>query len=158
LRSAGRRSWGIFFHEIWDAHQELVQTHRDGVGPDIAQAMALAEGINAGGDDTRSPFVAMRRSLADLLGQAEVLALPTLPIFPPRRDTITADSLFATCIEITKHVVPFNVAGAPCTAQPVPVPNGSLPASLQLVGPHNGEELLLATAAHVEAAVPALAR
>jgi amidase len=56
-------------------------------------------------------------------------------------------------IEITRHTSLFNAAGTPCTAQPVPVDGGELPASLQLVGPLGGEELLLATARVVEAAV-----
>lgn len=54
-------------------------------------------------------------------------------------------------IDITRHVSPFNAAGPPCTPQPVPVPGSAIPASLQLVGPLGGEDLLLATAARVEA-------
>ena len=61
------------------------------------------------------------------------------------------------CIEITKHVALFNVAGSPCTAQPVPIRGRRIPASLQLVGPPDGEELLVATAAHIEAAIGATA-
>jgi amidase len=41
----------------------------------------------------------------------------------------------------------------PCTAQPVPVAGARIPASLQLVGPLHGEELLLATALRIEAAL-----
>ncbi len=47
----------------------------------------------------------------------------------------------------------FNLAGTPCTAQPVPVRGRPLPASLQLVGPLGGEELLLPTAVLVQRAV-----
>ena len=85
----------------------------------------------------------------------ELLALPTMPIFPPRLDEITAESLLSVIIEITKHVAPFNAAGVPCTAQPVPARGSRLPASLQLVGPLGGEELLLTTAQHVEDATRA---
>ena len=56
----------------------------------------------------------------------------------------------AIIIEITKHVALFNAAGTPCTAQPVPVRDNRLPASLQLVGPLGGEELLLTTARNIE--------
>jgi len=41
----------------------------------------------------------------------------------------------------------------PCTAQPVPAAGARIPASLQLVGPPGGEELLLAAALQVEAAM-----
>jgi Asp-tRNA(Asn)/Glu-tRNA(Gln) amidotransferase A subunit family amidase len=61
--------------------------------------------------------------------------------------------MFPTVIEITKHVAPFNAAGLPCTAQPVPTQR-RLPASLQLVGPMNGEEVLVTTAETVERATP----
>jgi amidase len=83
----------------------------------------------------------------------ELLALPTLPMFPPRLEDITAETLLPTIIEITKHVAVFNAAGSPCTAQPVPVPGSRLPASLQLVGPLGGEELLLTTAQWVQDAL-----
>ena len=54
-------------------------------------------------------------------------------------------------IEITQYTGLFNAAGTPCTAQPVRAPGTRMPASLQLVGPPQGEELLLATALRVEA-------
>jgi len=78
--------------------------------------------------------------------------LPTLPIFPPRLDSLTEDSLLGTVIDITRHVSLFNAAGTPCTAQPVRTAGSPLPASLQLVGPLNSEELLLATAQTIERA------
>jgi len=82
----------------------------------------------------------------------ELLALPTLPVFPPRLEDLTPDSLVNVIIEITQYTGLFNVAGTPCTAQPVRATGTRLPASLQLVGPPRSEELLLATARHVEAA------
>jgi amidase len=49
---------------------------------------------------------------------------------------------------------PWNLAGVPALALPVPAPGGpGLPTSLQLVGPENGEDLLLAAGAAIEAAV-----
>ncbi len=49
----------------------------------------------------------------------------------------------------------INAAGNPCTAQPVPIPGSHVPASLQLVGPLRGEELLVSTAQVVEDALGA---
>ena len=155
LETGGQAFAGIFFSEIWDVDHDLVDAHPDDTGADIAQAMSPADGLRHGIDDARRAQEVMRRSLADLFDQVELLALPALPIFPPRLDALNAESLFAICIEITKHVAPFNVAGTPCTAQPVPLPGRHVPASLQLVAPHGGEELLVTTAAHVEAALQA---
>jgi amidase len=87
-----------------------------------------------------------------LFVRVQLVALPTMPIFPPRLDSLTDDSFMESVIDITKHVAVFNAAGVPCTAQPVPAAGSALPASLQLVGPRNSEELLLPTAARVEAA------
>jgi amidase len=158
LEVGGQAFMGIFFSEIWDVDHELVEAHPEGVGADIAQAIALADGLRHGLDNARHAQELMRRSLVDLFGQVELLALPALPVHPPRLDAINADSLFEICVEITKHIAPFNAAGTPCTVQPVPVANSHLPASLQHVAPHNGEALLLATAAHVEAAVVTMTR
>lgn len=52
-------------------------------------------------------------------------------------------------IELGKHTSLFNAAGTPCLAQPIPVSGHHLPASLQLVGPWNSENLLLATAERI---------
>jgi len=57
-------------------------------------------------------------------------------------------------MELTRHASLFNLAGVPCTAQPVPVAGAKLPASLELVGPLGAEELLLTTAQHLETGAP----
>ena len=82
----------------------------------------------------------------------ELLALPTLPIFPPRLDELEGD-LTDLVVEITRYTSLFNAAGVPCTAQPVPVTGLALPASLQLVGPLGGEEHPLLMAQRIESAV-----
>jgi amidase len=96
---------------------------------------------------------AWRRDLLDLFGQVELLALPTLPIFPPRLDAVTEETMLPIVIDITRHVSLFNAAGTPCTAQRIPAAGSALPTSLQLVGPLGGEELLLPTALRIESAV-----
>ncbi len=88
----------------------------------------------------------VREQLAGLLRRFPVLALPTLATPPPplgeRRTWLTA------------LTAPINLAGLPALTLPVPV-RGNLPASLQLVGPGGGEELLIAAGRIVEAAVTA---
>jgi amidase len=142
----------IYFAEMWDVDHRLVTDEPDGVGPDIAATVAAADMFRGAVNDARQALESWKQSLFALFGRVELLALPTLPIFPPRIDEIGPDSLLPIVIEITHHVALFNAAGTPCTAQPVPT-GGRLPASLQLVGPIGGEELLLTTAARVETAV-----
>jgi amidase len=142
----------IYFDEMATVDGDLVTNNPDDVGADIATAVGIAEMFRPHAADARLALGAWKEALFGLFDRVEVLALPTLPIFPPRVEDLTADNLLPTVIEITKHVALFNVAGSPCTAQPVPVRGHALPASLQLVGPLNSEELLLRTAEHVEAA------
>jgi amidase len=142
----------IYFAEMYDVDHDLVTKNPDGVGPDIAGMVAAADMFRGAVDDARGALAAWKKALFSLFDRVELLALPTLPIFPPRIDEIGPDNLLPIVIEITRHVALFNAAGTPCTAQPVPS-GGPLPASLQLVGPPNAEELLLTTAARVETAV-----
>ena len=122
------------------------------MGEDIHQTLGMTDLFRPGLGDARSQLAAWRQSLLDLFGQVELLALPTLPVFPPRIEDLDTDSLVNVIIEITQYTGLFNAAGTPCTAQPIPAAGTRLPASLQLVGPPRGEELLLATALRVEAA------
>jgi amidase len=86
-----------------------------------------------------------RETLARLFGRAPVLALPAVRFFPPPLEE-------ADRHRYTTYTNPFNLAGVPALSLPVPTP-GPVPAGLQLVAPAGGEELLLATAAVIEAAV-----
>jgi amidase len=89
-----------------------------------------------------------RRWAAELdlaLGRAELLAWPTLSADPP----LLTD---AEAINGTGRTMEINLAGLPALSLPVPAA-GPLPAGLQLVGPLDGEERLVATGALVEAAV-----
>ena len=143
----------IYFAEMYEVDHALVETHPDSVGADVAQTVAMADMFRPGASDARVALEVWRKQLFELFERVELLALPTLPIFPPRLDQLNADTLLPMIIEITRHVALFNAAGSPCTAQPVPVAGNRLPASLQLVGPLGSEELLLPTAALVEAAI-----
>jgi amidase len=142
----------IYFAEMWELDHDLVTNNPDGVGADSVAAVDAADMFRPNVDEARRALLEWKRALFGLFDRVEVLALPTLPIFPPRIDDIRPDTLFSTVIELTQHLALFNAAGTPCSAQPVPVNGVSLPASLQLVGPLGSEELLLRTAERVEVA------
>jgi amidase len=80
-----------------------------------------------------------------LVAAGGLLALPTVPFYPP---PLTA----APGLHFTAFTNAVNFAGFPALALPVPSEH-TLPASLQLIGPPGSEELLLATGAVIEAAV-----
>jgi Asp-tRNA(Asn)/Glu-tRNA(Gln) amidotransferase A subunit family amidase len=138
----------IFICETWDTDHHLAE----GVGDDIKQLLSLAEFFRPNLEAARKDLDTWRAQLLALFDQVELLALPTLPIFPPRIDEIPEDPT-PMVIDVTRHTSIFNGAGVPCTAQPAPVKGSHIPASLQLVGPPRAEELLVATAAVVERAL-----
>lgn len=82
--------------------------------------------------------------LTALLESVDALVLPTVAFFPPPLAEAGQHNF-------TQLTAPFNLAGLPALALPVPS-RRRLPASLQVVGPAHGEELLLATGAVLEAA------
>jgi Asp-tRNA(Asn)/Glu-tRNA(Gln) amidotransferase A subunit family amidase len=142
----------VYFEEILASDAQLVADNPGDVGEDITGMIGMSPAFTADVAAVRVQLMEWRESIGRLFDQVELLALPTLPIFPPRLDAITPDTLVSMAIEITGHVTPFNAAGTPCTAQPIRTEGSAIPASLQLVGPLGGEELLLTTAQKVEAA------
>jgi amidase len=80
------------------------------------------------------------------LDRVPLLALPTLTGLPPRLTEVRG-------FDTTALTAPFNTAGVPALALPVPLPGSPVPASLQLVGPPGAEELLCATGLVVERAL-----
>ncbi|HEX9999271.1 MAG TPA: amidase [Actinoplanes sp.] len=156
----------IILGEWWRAHRELLDLA--GLGDFVR------EGLRAGRSVTASRLAdamlvrdAWRAEVAAVFAEVDVLALPTL-VGPPPPLTAFAGYPF------TLLTSPFNLAGVPALAMPVPAPGfgspglgspglgspgfGSPgfagPASLQLVGPADSEALLCATGMAIEAALP----
>jgi amidase len=113
------------------------------LGADVRARLAGDEAITA--DEVaaaRAWQPHWRDAMLRALSGVELLALPTVPFFPPR----LAD---APGLHYTVFTNPVNLAGFPALALPVPSRN-HLPASLQLIGPPGSEALLLATAEMIE--------
>ena len=142
----------LFFNEVWAIDHELAEKNPDDVGADIKQTLSLIDVYGPGYADAKKQLAGWRDTFLALFERVELVALPTLPVFPPRLDSLNDETFLPTVIDITRHVSLWNPIGVPCTAQPVPVAGYHLPASLQLIGPANSEELLLTTAARVESA------
>lgn len=146
----------IFLAEVWHTDHALADEHPGETGDDIRETLRRAAGFRPGLDQARSQLAAWRQSLLGLFGQVDLLALPTLPEFAPRLEDLNPDSSLRLTVQMTRYTSLFNAAGTPCTAQPAPAAGSRVPASLQLVGPPHGEELLLTTALRAEAAAASL--
>ncbi len=135
--------------EAWESDRDLVRRHPDEIGTDVVGRLRMGESIDARGlASARKVKEEWDVGLAEAFRGVDVIATPTLTVFPPRLEGGEA-LLMARC------TLPVNLAGAPALALPVPTA-GALPASLQLIGPLHGEEMLLAVGGIIESAVATL--
>ena len=139
----------VLIAEAWQADRHLLD-RRSRLGDDVADRLELGRHITADALDAAMKGCATwRAEVEEALGRVELIALPTLTGFPPRIDRLDNDD-----VHLTTLTLPVNAAGLPALA--IPAPAARLPASIQLVGPHNGEERLLAAGRVLEAAAGSL--
>jgi amidase len=130
------------------ANRELMAdpARRDLLGARARANLVEAQGVTPGQLlQARAEQERWRAAMAAALRETGVLALATVPFFPPRLEAAVRPGYLA-------HTCPVNLAGFPALALPVPT-GQRLPASVQLIGGPNAEDLLLATGAMIEAAV-----
>jgi len=142
----------LFCAEAFAANRDLFEQHPEAIAEPATSLIGLGSIISAEQiADARAAQAAWQRELRAAFERVEVIATPTILGFPPPIDGSDTVEITAGLAAAT---APVNLAGAPAVAIPVPAPGGpGLPASLQLIGPQQAEERLLALAARVEAAV-----
>jgi amidase len=134
--------------EAWGSNRKLVERHPDGIGDLVRERLLMGASFDpATIAAARAGQRAWKSTLAGLFAQVDFLVTPTLTIFPPPLEE-GDDLLVARC------TLPVNLAGIPALALPVPT-DGSLPASIQLIGPAGSEEQLLSAGAWLESAIAA---
>ena len=141
----------VVFAEAADVHRHLLGHHATDLGAETRQR--LEEGAAITVDelaDARRVGDRWRVELDDALGRTPVIALAAILDEPPP----LSDPLR---VSTRRPNVAVNLAGHPAIVVPVPRPGG-FPTAIQLLGPRLGEELLVATAAVVEAAASSLRR
>jgi amidase len=132
--------------EAWSTNRALVESHPEGIGRDVVDRLHL------GRDSSDQVSLSAARTAQSLWctrldavwARVDLLATPTLSIFPPVMED-------ANDLAVARCTLPVNLAGVPALAMPVAT-DGALPASLQLVAPMNGEEILVAAGLVVEEA------
>jgi amidase len=140
--------------QAWATNAELFGRAADRLGGNVRERLLAASTItDARLSAARTMNTRWKAALDVIWGRVELLAVPTLLGFPPLIDD--AQSIF----KIRGVTTPVNAAGLPALVLPVPAAggpraaNGPLPASVQLIGPANSENRLLAAGALLEAAV-----
>ncbi len=91
---------------------------------------------------------AFSQGMRRVMERVDVLALPTLPILPPRRDQLDQPVLFGhqkfePGTALLRFTFPFNMTGQPALSLPCGFSAGGLPIGLQLAGRHRDEALIL---------------
>jgi amidase len=147
--AATHAGWTVMFHEYWLVDHHLYERDPGRLGADIVEKMEQGRKVSvAAYEAARAHKAEWRAELAATFARTPVLAWPTLAMFPPRLDDPVPNT--------RRTNLPVNHAGHPSLA--LPVPTGTrFPASIQLVGPDNSEDLLCATGLVVEAAAASLA-
>ena len=135
----------IIVGQLWRTHHRLLDAN--GVGAFVNDALHTGRAVSAQRlAEAMSARTTWQAQVAAATDEVDVLALPTLVGPPP----LLTD---AAGFPLTHLTAPFNLAGVPAISMPVPSPGFPVPASLQLVGPMHGEDMLCATGLAIEAAL-----
>jgi amidase len=146
--AAGDAGWAVMFHEFWNVDRHLYEEDAPALGDDIVERIEQGREVSvAAYEAARAQRTTWRAELAAAFAQAPVLAWPTIAMFPTPID--------APAPNTRRTNLPINHAGHPSLALPIPT-RGRFPASVQLVGPDDSEDLLCATGLVVEAAACSL--
>jgi amidase len=144
-------SLAVLNAQAWQANKDLFAAAADQIGGDVRDRLNQASTITpAQVTEAEAVIARWRETLDGLWHRVDALAAPTLLGFPPLLDEV---HLLWKLRALTS---PVNAAGVPALALPVPVPGrdaGPVPASVQLIGPRDSEERLLAAGARLEHAV-----
>jgi amidase len=135
----------IVVGEFWRSHPALLDA--GGLSTFVNEGLRAGSVVTAGQmAEAMSVRRAWQAEVAAAMTGLDLLALPTLVGPPPKLRDVKG-------FPATQLTAPFNLAGVPALSMPVPSPGRPVPASLQLVGPIGGEELLCATGIAVEEAI-----
>jgi len=133
-----RDEYALFMREVADVHRGLFPERADEYGENVRwkleRCVAVTDAEVAAAERTRADY---RGRCDELLGEVDLLLTPTVPVLPPPADVDEREIRDAA----TRFTYPFNVLGRPVLA----LPCGE--ASLQLVGRHGDDALVLAAGA-----------
>jgi amidase len=146
-------SFTVLNAQAWEADKDLFAAAADQIGGDVRDRLKQASTITpAQVTEAEAVLARWRERLDGLWHRVDALAAPTLLGFPPLLDEVHI------LWKLRALTSPVNAAGVPALALPIPVAGrdaGPIPASVQLIGPRNSEERLLAAGARLEQAVRA---
>ncbi len=142
---------GVQMPEATTAHIEAGwwPSRADAYSPTVRSRLEMGDKIRAV-EYVQAQHVrrAFAREMRQIMGRLDALALPTLPILPPRIDQLdqpvrVGSSEFDASSALLRFTFPFNMTGQPALSLPCGFSTSGLPIGLQLAGRHLGEATLL---------------
>ena len=140
---------GVQTGEAWTYHQEFAERT-----PELYHPETLRR-IRSGARVTVSEYIrarrrveTLRRSVAQVFREVDVLVTPTTPVPPPAIADLLADleQLRAKELVMLRNTRPFNVLGLPTISVPCGKTSAGLPVGLQLAAAPGAEANVLALA------------
>ncbi len=128
------------------AHAQWFPSRADDYGPTFRAF--LEEGGKVSGIDYAKAHVkrqALRRMFDDLLQKVDLLLCPSMPVLPMLLKDFPPDVGLSpgTSLGLLRHTAPFDLTGSPTISVPCGFSTEELPVSLQLVGRHDEEGLVM---------------
>jgi aspartyl-tRNA(Asn)/glutamyl-tRNA(Gln) amidotransferase subunit A len=134
----------LFMREVADVHRELYAEYAELYGDDVAvkieRCLEIADAAVDAAERARSAY---RLQMEELMDEFDLLLTPTLPSVAPLMGI--GDLKLRSAL--TRNTLPFNALGWPALALPCGPAEDGLPASVQLVGRHGADALVLAAGA-----------
>jgi amidase len=139
LAIINREAFAAFGHLPSSLLGDDVAVRLAAAGKTTAEQVAAAEQVR----------VRFGQAIDHLFDRFDVLALPTIPVPPPRLEAATRDR---SAVSLTSLVRPFNLSGHPALSLPIRTAEGA-PAGLQIVARRGSDALLCAVGTHLERAI-----
>jgi amidase len=127
------------------AHAETYPSRKSEYGPDLAAL--IEQGLATKGTDIAGiALERMRfsRELSELFQPVDILLIPTMPVPTPSLELMKAYGEDPNVLlNILRFTAPFDFSGSPTLTVPNGLDSTGMPLSMQLVGPHLSEDVLV---------------
>ena len=130
------------------AHKETYPARKSEYGPDLAAL--IDQGLATPGVEIAEinlERIKFGRRLADLFERVDVLLIPTMPVPIPSLELMKSYGEDPNVLlGILRFTAPFNFSGSPTVTLPNGLDAAGMPLSMQVVGPHLSEDVLVRVA------------
>ena len=137
----------LFEREVAEVHADLWRDHRADYGENVARKLERAFAVeDAAAEAATHARELYRERIEELTAGCDVVLTPTMKMVAPP----TGIGDLALRRDVVRLTLPWNVVGRPALALPCGPAEEGLPASVQIVGRHGDDALVLAAGRFIE--------